>query len=234
MGTSMTMWKRRAYVIILAILLAVSFGGVPLSAKPSSRLPDMNVSYVQTGDNIIQGLISSLLSKEDNVRQEAERRLIDVARTSSQHRSEVILALLKSVRGIDELDGNHDVLKTSFLYWRSATNIFAALKATEAINVLIQCVHCSNGYTGTMGEPPASIALIQMGAVAVPKLSEGLQRDPDGFKRVKIALCLGRIGGTEASLALKRALRREREKAVRDAIRFILASMAGEPRMRSR
>lgn len=84
-----------------------------------------------------------------------------------------------------------------------------------------------------MGEPPASDALIRMGGLAVRQLSEALQNDPNGYKRVKIALCLSRIGGPEARLGLKRALHTEREKDVRDNIKFVLAEMAREPRMKS-
>lgn len=79
--------------------------------------------------------------------------------------------------------------------------------------------------TGTMGEPPASFALIQIGAPAIPQLSKALMTDPNGYKRVKIALCLGRIGGPKAIVALRRSLRTEPEKDVRERIKFILDQM---------
>jgi hypothetical protein len=45
---------------------------------------------------------------------------------------------------------------------------------------------------------PASMTLIKILAPAIPQLSAALLRDPNGYKRVKIALCLGRIGGPRA------------------------------------
>jgi hypothetical protein len=100
-------------------------------------------------------------------------------------------------------------------------------EALEAVDVMIKCIHCGNGYTGNMGEPPASYALVRIGRLAIPKLSEALVHDPNGYKRIKITLCLGRIGGSEAKLALRRALRSEPEKDVRDEIKFVLSEMAG-------
>ena len=153
----------------------------------------------------IYRLIASLQSKENSRREDAERELVRLALTSSDNRRAVINALLQSVESIEELNGSHSVITKSFAYWSSVTTIFAKVKATEAINVLIRCVHCSNGYTGTMGEPPASIALIQIGAPAIPQLSEALLKDPNGYKRFKTALCLGRIGGPKAVIALRRS-----------------------------
>jgi hypothetical protein len=134
-------------------------------------------------------LIASLQSPENSKREDAERELVRLALTSSDNRGAVINALLKSVESIEELNGSHSVITKSLPYWSSVTTIFAKVKATEAINILIRCVHCSNVYTGAIGEPPASIALIQIGAPAIPRLSEALLTDPNGYKRVKIALC---------------------------------------------
>lgn len=176
------------------------------------------------GDRVLT-LIASLQSAEDSKREDAERELVKLALSSSDNRVAVINGLLQSVKGIEELNGSHSVITKSLPYWTAATIIFAKVKATEAIPILIRCVHCSNGYTGTMGEPPASIALVQIGAPAVPQLSKALVTDPNGYKRVKLALCLGRIGGSKARAALRRSLRTEPEKDVRAQIKFILDEM---------
>lgn len=187
-----------------------------------SRNAMLEGSSAQNYADSIFRLIASLQSPENSTREDAERELVRIALTSSDNRAAVINALLKSVDGIEELNGSHSVITKSLPYWTSVTTIFAKVKATEAIYILIRCVHCSNGYTGTMGEPPASIALIQIGAPAIPELSEALLTDPNGYKRVKVALCLGRIGGPKARVALRRSLRTESEKSVRERIKFIL------------
>ena len=220
-------------VHLLLTVLALHVGGsIPLgmtyhSLKSGNRFPNVMVeeSAGQGYSDHIDRLITSLQSQEDTTRENAERELLRFALRSSENRHAVINALLRSVANIEELNGNHTVLTRSFPYWSSVSAILGKVKATEAIDILIRCVHCSNGYTGSMGEPPASMALIQIGAPAIPQLSEALLKDPNGYKRVKLALCLGRIGGSKARAALERALRSETEKDVRDRIEFVLTEM---------
>ena len=132
---------------------------------------------------------------------------------------------LSSVKAEKELDGTHNILQTSFPYWQSVTNIFVELDASEGVDVLIRCVQCSNGYSGSMGEPPASLALVRMGKTILPKLSNALTEENDPYKRAKIVLCIARIGGSEAITNLERALRTERNKDVREVIKFNLSEM---------
>jgi HEAT repeat protein len=230
----------KIFVYLLLTLLPLHvFGSTPLAITSSYQKDKISESdggnrpvnetakesSAQRYSDHIEGLINSLQSQEDSKRENAEHELIRLALRSSENRHAVISALLKSVENIDELNGSHTVLAKSFPFWSSVTAILGKVKATEAINVLIRCVHCSNGYTGSLGEPPASMALIEIGAPAIPQLSEALLKDPNGYKRVKIALCLGRIGGSKARLALERALRSETEKDVRDRIEFVLTGM---------
>ncbi len=192
------------------------------STKVAKDSKDLTANAPGNIDSHILALVSSLSSEDETVRVNAERELVSF-QTSQEKRKIVIQELLESVRQQGELDGTHTILtSTVFVYWRSVTQIFAELKASEAIDAMIKCVHCSNGYTGTMGEPQASYALVRMGDIAVPKLSEALLHEPDGYKRVKIVLCLSRIGGPKTRQALKRALRFEKEKAVREHIEFAL------------
>ena len=234
----MNIVKIFVYLSLTALPLNVR-GSTPLAITPYNQNdetshfeggnPAINAtpveSFVRANSDHIDRLITSLQSQEDNKREDAERELVRLALRSSANRHAVINALVKSVENIEELNGSHTVLTKSFSYWSSVAAILGKIKATEAINILIRCVHCSNGYTGTMGEPPASMALIEIGAPAIPQLSEALLSDPNGYKRVKLALCLGRIGGSKARVALERALRSETEKDVRDRIEFVLAGM---------
>ena len=142
----------------------------------------------------------------------------------SNERISIIKDLLRTVESEDELDGHHFVLNRTFLFWRSTTIIFAEVRALEALDVMIRCIDASNGLSGTQGEPPSAYALVRMGPVAVPKLSEALINEPNSANRVRIVLCLSRIPGPEAVAALKRVLKTETNKGVRYYINRALAS----------
>jgi hypothetical protein len=223
-----------AYALALIVLNSVGF--LLSSCSPNTDLqPYQGVAAdspkrsghageaaTREADKHIESLVLALSFKEDRMRSDAERQLLEMARTSPDKRKLVINELLKSVGTKEELNGSHSILKTTFAFWSSATNIFAELKASESLDVMIRCLHCGNGLTGNMGEPPAAYALFRMGELAVPKLSEALLHNPNGYVRIQSALCLGRIGGPQAELALRNALRTEKEKDVRDYISFVL------------
>ena len=180
---------------------------------------------VQDDDALTTALVNSLSSTTDQIRTDSEKKLIDFARISSARRELVINKLLSSVKAEKELDGTHTILETSFPYWQSVTNIFAELNATEAVDVLINCVQCGNGWSGTMGEPPASFALVRMGTPILPRLSKALSQESVPNKRAKIVLCIARIGGSEAISFLEQALRSESDREVRKVIKFGLSGM---------
>jgi len=180
-------------------------------------------SQVQDDVDAMKRMIASLHSRDDNVRSEAEIALVVFARNSAANRELAIQEVLDDVSKQEELDGTHSVLTTTFLYWRSVTNIFVELQASEALDVLTKCVACGNGLLGNSDEPPAAYALVRMGKLAVPKLAAALLNEPNGYKRIKIVICLSRIGGPEATASLKRALRSEKTKAVREYIQIALA-----------
>ena len=76
-----------------------------------------------------------------------------------------------------------------------------------------------------MGEPPASYALVRMGEPVLPQLFEALKSKPDAYKRMRIVVCMARIGGSQAVAELEQALRFERHKEVRKIIKFNLSEM---------
>lgn len=205
-------------------LLALSTFHV-VSRFRSGELFTVDTSRTQDDDAATTALISSLWSANTDVRTDSEKRLIAFAQSSPPKRELVISKLLSSVNAEKELDGKHNVLESSFLFWQSVTNIFAELDAKEAVAVLIRCVQCSNGFSGNMGEPPASYALVLMGKPVLPALSNALSQERDAYKRMKMVLCISRIGGPEAISYLEQALQFESHKDVREAIQFNLAEM---------
>jgi len=226
-----TVRKMSSPIASTVVYLSVLFlACADLTLRACSKFSRLELSLfhhanVQNDDSFAASLIISLSSPESAVRIDAEEKLISFARTSAARRQLIIRELLKSVGKQQELDGNHRVLKNSFLYWKSATNIFAELNALEAVDVLIRCVHCSNGWEGNMGEPPASYALVRLGKPILQRLFEALKVESDAYKRMKIVLCIARIGGPEAIVDLEQALRSERNKDVRKIIKFNLSEM---------
>ena len=219
-------------VIIIVYLTIANAGGCSRQAL-LTKTPNVVVGdpertkvtldpYVEQDEERVQSLISSLSSGEE-IRLAAERQLIELAQTSSQGREMIINGLLQAIGKRDELDGRRYVLSQEILpFWRSVTRILAEVKASEAVDALLKCIHCGNGYTGSLGEEPASDALWQMGAMSIPKLSKALTEESDPYKRLHIVICLRKIGGPKAKSALKRARRSESNKDLRISIKIAL------------
>ena len=167
----------------------------------------------------IEQLMATLSSPRDEARSAAAQELANLARMSPERRERVIKALLDDVEKRGTLDGRHGVLGSEYPYWISVTNLLAELRATEAIDVLIKCIHCGNGYSGSLGHQPAFDALVKLGTSAVPKLSAALLSEPNDYARGQIALCLGTIGDEQAERSLREALRQETNKDVTEYIK---------------
>ena len=179
---------------------------------------DLMTSPVPKGVSVRE-LVAHLDASDTEIRTAAENHLKSLGRTSPNLRKEVISELLNAIQLEPELAGGHLVLSTPiFEFWESATNIILSLRITEAIDAMIACVHCSNGLAGSMGEPPAFIALTRMGTIAIPKLSRAILQEPDGYKRLRIVACLSAIGGPKAKLTLKNALSKEKDQTIREHI----------------
>jgi hypothetical protein len=73
-----------------------------------------------------------------------------------------------------------------------------------------------------MGDPPAAYALVRMGSLAIPKLSDALRQENNGYKKIQLVMSLSRIGGPQSKVALKRALATEKDETIRGYIREAL------------
>lgn len=228
----MRMKRNTTYLIAVAVALLVCLGntacghfkGQPAAqAESSNRAAKDFVTAGAQNDNPnnsrIQQLIATLSSAHDGERSAAAQDLATLARVSPEQRERVIKALLDDVEKRGTLDGRHGVLGSEYPYWISVTNLLAEFRATEAIDVLINCIHCGNGYTGSLGHQPAFGALVKLGTLAVPKLSEALLSEPNDYVRGQVALCLGTIGDERAERSLRQALRRETNKDVAEYIK---------------
>lgn len=212
--------------ILSHFVLAAACGQYPVPANNQAEVN--SAKAVQSPQNPVdprspEVLVTSLSSSDDAVRTPAEDELLKMAQSSSAGRDTVIKELLSAVRRTPELDGSRPVLSAPTLtFWRSFTSLMSTLKATEAIDALVTCIHCSNGFSGHMGEPPAIWALVQIGTPAVPKLSDALLHDSNDYKRIQVIICLSQIGGPKSKAALKKALAAEKDESMRSYIRRAL------------
>jgi len=177
-------------------------------------------------DQRVKDLITALSSTSGD---QAAADLLSFANQSTAQRDSIVQSLIADVNKHDELNGTHAILFDTLIYWIRVTRVFDELKATEALDVMIRCIHCGNEQTGSQNVRPAFSALANLGSLAVPKLAAALRTHPDYYVRSQIALCLGEIGGPEATKALKQALRNERDKEVVHHIKWGLATIAGDP-----
>lgn len=216
-GTNQASLKVRFFACCLITICNCSLARPDLKPLPSPKIAPV----AQTTE-----WISNLRSEDRMIREEAIKRLIEFAQTSQTARGSVIRDLVQAVDREEELDGTHQVLKKTFLFWKTVNIVFLKLKAVEATEVLVRCIECSNGYTGSFGEPPASITLVRLGNLVLAKLSTALMSERDPSRRISIVTCISRIGGPDAIAVLKRGLRAERDPRVRNAIRSSLTNRA--------
>jgi HEAT repeats len=222
-GSSMKLRQNLVFLLLVinCLILPVGCHGRPgpseIGLAPGAAAQDAH----QQGEKL-RGLINSLSSTDDELRSQSEQELIRIGNQSAATRSVIIHELVSSVNSHEELDGSHLVLASTFLYWRSVTSVFVALAAVEGVEVLVRCIQCSNGYSGNMGEPPAAVALVRMGDIAVPKLSQALAEEPNSSKRSAIVICLARIDSPNSKDVLRQALKKEPNKDVRSYIKTAL------------
>lgn len=196
------------------------------SERPESSRPSQATSEEVANQVRIRQLIANL-SKQDQS-ESAQNELLEIAERSTTNRDRVVQDLIADVKSHERLNGQHLVLGESYNYWDCATRIFRRLEATEAIDLMIQCIYCGNGAE-RITDTPAFGALQVMGEKAIPKLSEALDQYPKDIVRGLVALCLGNIGGSEAKKALRNALRTETDADVIRDIKKGLFIIANNP-----
>jgi hypothetical protein len=205
-----------------------------LSARQIAQLSSGPVVYRFTlqspvNNEHIRRLIARLSSKSEGERVEARTDLVRLASESPQNRAAVIDGLIRSAETLD-LKNKSGLDIETFEFWAGASQIFSRLKAAEAIDLLIGCINCNCGIDKIPeGFMPAQNTLIEMGTIAVPKLSEALLHDDSGMIRGHVALCLGSIGGPEAKHALERAKQSETNKDVIHTVDLALSAIARRP-----
>jgi len=178
--------RRIIHTLVIVVALA-TVGCVQRRANiVTSKLPAASPT-----PKTVQTLISSLSSPAESTRSAEE--LIDLGRRSATQRDVIIHQLIQSAESQDDLRTGQCFVLKNFDYWESATKVFAQLRAIEAIDLLITTIACGNGWSGSLAQEPSLWALVDLGTVAVPKLSKALKRERDGYVRLHLRRCLDRI-----------------------------------------
>jgi hypothetical protein len=181
-------------------------------------------------DSNLQELLSKLSSDAEWDRDEAQKKLLILAKKSERSRKEVTRILLEN---IDRQDIKNQLGDRHFSWlWVGGAAVLSKLKSPEAISFFIKCIDCSamtEYASDTYHHLPAIRALIRMGDIAVPQLSNALH-DNETQIRHYAALCLGNIGGMKARKALTHALQTETDVMVRKEIENSIATINRTPR----
>ena len=179
--------------------------------------------------------IPKLRSADQRKRQRAKESILTFSSRSPNSRQCVIKPMQKIV---DEIVASPDggfllaaKYPERYAEWIEATDILGTMKATEAMDSLIECLDYNNGTTDFgIGHFPATKAIVKFGDQAIPKLEGALQQKPPGI-RVMAAQALHAIGGEKAKSILEETLKTEKDEGVATRIRNMLIgwTSSGKP-----
>jgi hypothetical protein len=138
---------------------------------------------------------------------------------SAKCRKQVIDALMFA------MDRPQIDLFQDFDLWRYGSVLLGDLKATEALDLLIDHLDLNDGTSISVSHYPAMQGVIKMGTVAIPKLGVALRRNPDRNVRLDAVFCIAQIGGDTAMPVLKQALSSESDLCVSKFIRVSIDAL---------
>jgi hypothetical protein len=153
--------------------------------------------------------------------------LLGYARRSTRCRAQVVGALL---RAMDKPDLNLERDQSTFFLWHYGGQVLGALRAAEALDLLIANLGATDGESPNMTHYPAVETVIKIGSISIPKLKTKLEREERPGIRKLAVFCLGSIGGISAKRALLEVLPNEGDKCVNDFIQLTLKSFGNTKR----
>lgn len=151
--------------------------------------------------------------------------LLRQARRSTSCRTRVISVLVQAMDKPD-LDLEHD--RASLYVWLFGAEILPALRAVEALDLLIAHLEVHDGTPWPLSHHPAMTAVGRMGELALPKLITALRQSPDAYHRRHVVFCLTWIGGPSARRALSDSLSRETNSCTKSFIQSSLRALANK------
>lgn len=144
--------------------------------------------------------------------------LIRQGRRSSSCRTRVISVLMRAM----------DKPNPGLYVWLFGAEILPALRAVEALDLLIANLQEHDGTPFPLSHHPAMTAVGRMGVLALPKLITALRESPDADQRRHVVFCLTWIGGPSARRALSKSLPRETNKCTKFFIESSLRALSNK------
>ena len=153
--------------------------------------------------------------------------LLRYARKSPTCRAQVIAALMKAM---DKPGLNLERDQSAFFLWHYGGEVLGALRASEALDLLIANLSVTDGESPSMTHYPAVATVIRIGLSSIPKLGEKLKHEQNARIRRLAVFCIATIGGTAAKQTLVEALPQETDKCVSGLIQVALKSFDNKRR----
>ena len=203
-------------LLVLVVCSAVPLLNTSSSfAQPKSNQRDLEIIRLVRG--LHQRQDPAILDMDREWRRAmARNRLVAIGSQSRSQRARVVKRLTAALRN-PAVNG----------VWEATCDVFGRLKATEAIDLLIERLGWSSGNPSSMSSPGAD-ALILIGQPSVPKLSEALLRsNASPAVRYYATVALGEIGGPRARDALNLALKVETERGIKRTMEEYLSKLTG-------
>ena len=169
----------------------------------------------------IKAQLDELRSSNQNEREKARKAILEFSTKSADARLYIIKALIRIAK---VPNGNAELMKSNerFWEWKESVDILGIMKATEAIDVLMECLDCNNTAPGLAPEwYPATKAIIKIGTDAIPKLTEAMRHKSPSV-RFMAAQALFAIGGDRSKDALEKALLIEKDGRIAFMIKAML------------
>jgi len=190
--------------MVFLILIAITFypGTGAIQAEMRSRPKMISRAECLSESNLADAIQKLSSGMSDIDLDQVKKLLLGDANQSTICRQRVISAVLRKMN-------TRPTEQAGFLFWRYGAEILGELKASEAIDHLIAHLDVSDGLSPSMNHYPSARALIKMGTIALPKLTNTLSQSSDRYLRRKAVFCIAQIGGPQAARALKDASRLE-------------------------
>jgi hypothetical protein len=216
----MLSWALLAFMTVNAAL-GFSESAVPQDTEVSARSEKIARAIADLRG--LHGAGDGVTQINTNVIVPQEQRLLDIAGQSEDARAEVVKALIDLLRSCASGGVSGGELGADYSLWVAACDALGELKATEAIDLLVEHLVDGRGMESILMPYPVPPALVKVGAEVIPKLTEAALK-PAASARYRgwAVVVLGEIGGRRAMKALSRMQRTETDPDVLGSINKLL------------
>jgi len=218
--------------ILMLATLWLAIGRPDVRFRNEAKTVESESSMSCLADREISNSVRMLASGKSSKVGSARALLLNASKQSSGCRNKIVEALMKAMDK-PNLDFNRDT--DSYYLWRNGGDLLGDLKATEALDLLISHLNLSTAFfSSSMNHQPALQAVIKMGSIAIPKLTEVLRHNPDPKMRYSAVYSIATIGGESAVAVLREALVSESDECAKRLIQASLDSFDDKGQIRNR